>query len=123
MTTQEVANKLVELCRTGQYQEAQNNLYAPNAVSVEPDGSPWGKAEGLPAIQAKAEQWANMVEEVHSAQVSNPIVSGSHFACTMENDVTFKGMGRQQIREICVYEVKDGKIVKEEFFYDVQPPA
>jgi hypothetical protein len=28
-----------------------------------------------------------------------------------------KGMGRQVLDEICVYEVKDGKIVHEEFLY------
>ncbi|MDH3649900.1 MAG: nuclear transport factor 2 family protein [Saprospiraceae bacterium] len=123
MSTQEVADKLVQLCRTGQYQEAQSSLYGPSAVSIEPEGSPWGQVEGLEAIQAKAQQWGEMVEEVHSAQVSDPVVSGSHFACTMENDVTFKGMGRQQIKEVCVYEVQDGKIVKEQFFYDVAPPA
>ena len=32
-------------------------------------------------------------------------------------DATFKGMGRQKIEEICVYETKDGKIVKEQFFF------
>ena len=30
---------------------------------------------------------------------------------------TYKGMGRQKMDEIAVYEVKDGKIVKEQFFY------
>jgi len=53
MTTQEVANRLVELCRQGDYETCY--------------------------------------------------------------------MGRQAFDEICVYEVKDGKIMKEEFFYPVQP--
>jgi hypothetical protein len=32
-------------------------------------------------------------------------------------DVTMKGQGRMNMDEIAVYEVKDGKIVKEQFFY------
>jgi hypothetical protein len=31
--------------------------------------------------------------------------------------VTVKGQGRMKMDEIAVYEVKDGKIVKEQFFY------
>jgi hypothetical protein len=32
-------------------------------------------------------------------------------------DATYKGMGRQKLEEIAVYEVKNGKVVKEQFFY------
>ena len=35
----------------------------------------------------------------------------------MGMDVTMKGMGRQKMDELAVYEVKDGKIVKEQFFF------
>jgi hypothetical protein len=35
----------------------------------------------------------------------------------MGMDETFKGMGRNKMDEIAVYEVRDGKIVKEQFFY------
>jgi hypothetical protein len=31
-------------------------------------------------------------------------------------DATVKGMGRMTLEEICVYEVKDSKIVFEQFF-------
>ena len=41
MNTQEIAKKLVEMCRQGKYLEAQNELYAENAVSIEPEGSPF----------------------------------------------------------------------------------
>ena len=35
----------------------------------------------------------------------------------MGMDVTMKGAGRVKMDEIALYEVKDGKIVKEQFFY------
>jgi limonene-1,2-epoxide hydrolase len=34
-------------------------------------------------------------------------------------DMTFKGRGRMQIEEIGVYHVRDGKVVSEQFFYDM----
>lgn len=123
MDVSAVANKLVELCRTGQYEVAQKELYSENAVSIEPDGSPNPRTEGIAGISSKGEQWAEMVEEVHSATVSDPIVAGNHFACTMINDITFKGSGRMAVEEVCVYEVADGKIVTEQFFYPIAPQA
>jgi limonene-1,2-epoxide hydrolase len=35
----------------------------------------------------------------------------------MGRDVTFKGKPRMQLDEVAVFEVKDGKIVLEQFFY------
>ena len=58
-----------------------------------------------------------MMEEFHGAAIGDPIVSGNHFSCSMMMDATFKETGRERMDEICVYEVKDGKIVKEQFFY------
>lgn len=34
-------------------------------------------------------------------------------------DATYKEHGRMAFAELCVYQVKDGKIVAEEFFYNV----
>lgn len=121
MTTQEIADQLVAFCSQGQYNEAQDQLYSDNAVSVEPEGSQWGKAEGKEAIKAKGEQWASMVEEVHGVTVSDPLVAANFFSIRMSNDVSFKGMGRMTMEEICVYEVQDGKIVKEQFFFPNPP--
>jgi hypothetical protein len=73
--------------------------------------------EGLAAIKKKGEDFNNMVEEMHGGWVSEPLVGGNYISFAMGMDVTYKGMGRQKMEEIAVYEVKDGKIVKEQFFY------
>jgi len=120
MTTQEVADKLVDYCRTGQWDKAQEELYAANAVSIEPAGSNFPeRTEGLDNIKAKGKQWESMVQEVHGMTIDGPVVAGSHFSCTMKMDITMKGMPRMQNDEICVFEVADGKITKEQFFYPV----
>ncbi|MEL6589043.1 MAG: nuclear transport factor 2 family protein [Bacteroidota bacterium] len=121
MNTQEVANKLVALCRENKNIEAVNTLYADNIVSLEPAGAPAERVEGLEAVRAKTAQFYEMVEAVHGGSVSDPIVAGKHFSVSMGMDVTFKGQGRVNINEICVYEVENGKIVKEQFFFPVGP--
>jgi len=40
MTTEQIAARLAELCRQGQFEDAQKELYAENAVSIEPEGMP-----------------------------------------------------------------------------------
>ena len=120
MSTQDIANRLVELCRTGQFEQCYTELFdTENIESIEPDGAMMPYTKGLQALQEKGKVWNEMVEEMHSAEVSDPIVAGSHFSCTMKNDVTFKERGRMTIEEVCVYEVKDGKVVKEQFFYSM----
>jgi len=75
----------------------------------------------MEAIKAKGQQWEAMVEEVHGGEISDPIVAGNYFSISMKNDITFKGMGRQKIEEVCVYEVQNGKVVTEQFFYPIAP--
>lgn len=118
MTTSEVANRFHEMAQTGQWSAILDELFAENAVSIEPSDSPGLKSvEGLDAIREKGKRFEEMVEEVHGGFSEKPIVAGTHFAVTMGMDVTMKGQGRVKMDEIAVYQVKNGKIVKEQFFY------
>ncbi len=122
MNTEAVAKRLVELCRQGKYEEAQIELYADDAVSIEMDGLPpgsIGNAKGLEAIREKGRQFNAGIEAVHGGSVSDPIVTGNWFSLVLTMDATFKGRGRVNMEEICVYQVRNGKIVREQFFYDV----
>lgn len=118
MTTQEVANRYNELAQTGQWDKIQNELFADNAVSIEPPGSQGLQSvEGMPAIREKGKRFGEMVEEMHGGYTTAPVVGGKFFSVGMGMDCTMKGMGRQKMDEIALYEVKDGKIVREQFFY------
>ncbi len=119
MSAQEVASRLVEMCRQGQNMEALAELYAEDCVSREMAGMPNELTEGLAAIKKKSEQWYATVEEFHGGQVSDPVVAGNYFTCKMSFDITFKEQGRSQMEELCVYEVTDGKISSEQFFYSM----
>jgi ketosteroid isomerase-like protein len=118
MTTQDIANRLSELFQENKWMEAQQELFSEDAESIEPASSQGLKSvRGLDAMREKAEQFQAMVEEVHGGSASTPIVAGNFIAVSMSMDATFKGMGRKTMDEIAVYEVRDGKIVKEQFFF------
>ena len=118
MTTAEVAAKFNLLSKEGKWDKIQDELFAENAVSIEPPNSPGMQSvEGLPAIKQKGKMFNEMVEEMHGGYSTDPVVAGNHFSVAMGMDVTMKGMGRSKMDEIALYEVKDGKIVKEQFFY------
>lgn len=123
MTTQEIANKLVEYCSTGDWEKAHAELYADNAISIEMEGAKefTYKVEGLDAIKEKGVKFESMVEEFHGMEMEGPIVAGDHFSCSMIMDVTMKGAPRMKSPEIALYKVANGKIVSEQFFYELSP--
>ena len=122
MSTQEIANKWAEYCRTGNWNQAQDELYADNCISLEMEGAQGfpPRVEGMAAIKEKGNQWSQMVEEFHGAEIEGPIVAGDHFTATMKMDLTMKGQGRMLNEEIAVFRVENGKIVSEQFFYPVR---
>ncbi len=118
MTIQEVANRFNELTQTNQWDKIQDELFSNEAVSIEPENSPGLQSvKGLDAIKEKGRLFNESIEEMHGGWSTAPVIGGNHFSLTMGMDVTMKGMGRMKMDEVCVYEVKDGKIVKEQFFY------
>jgi hypothetical protein len=117
MTTQEIAERLVALCRQGHVETAQKELYATDAINIEPYATAAFAKEtkGLNAIIDKGHKFAAMIEQVHSISLSDPLVAGSSFACAMHLDLTIKGHGRMSLDELCIYEVENGKIISEQF--------
>ncbi len=72
---------------------------------------------GLEAIIAKGHTFNSMVEAYHSITMSDALIAGDVFACVLTMDLTMKGPGRINMSEVCVYRVKDGKIISEQFFH------
>jgi hypothetical protein len=119
MNTPDIARRLVELCRQGAYETAQNELYSADAVSIEPEGAQMANGHGLEAILAKGKSFAETFE-VHGGTVSDPVVAGAFFSVAMAVDVTPRAGGpRFTMEEIAVYEVRADKIVREQFFYPI----
>jgi hypothetical protein len=118
METKEIAKKLVAYCKKADWTGAHNELYDANAISIEPYVTPEFPKEtkGLQAIREKGKKFDAMVEKIHSIQASDPLVAGNSIAFELSMDVTMKGKGRMNSPELCVYQVKDSKIISEEFF-------
>jgi ketosteroid isomerase-like protein len=121
MSTMDIANELVSLCKQGKNADALNKLFAEDVVSVEA-GAPPGmqrEAKGLPALKAKNEWWmAN--HEIHSSAVTGPWPHDDRFVVGFAYDITNKPSGkRMKMEEVGLYTIKNGKIVREEFFYSM----
>jgi len=119
MTTEAIASRLAELCRTGDFETAQKELFADDAVSIEPYATEDFEKEtkGLDKIIEKGEKFQSMVETMHGdVEISEPIFAENSFALSMTMDITMKQKGRMKMSELCVYQVKDGKITSEQFF-------
>ncbi|HEY4300323.1 MAG TPA: nuclear transport factor 2 family protein [Candidatus Didemnitutus sp.] len=118
MNTTEIAKRLVDLCREGKWGDAQKELYAQDAVSIEPQAGPAfaKESKGLAGILEKGRKFEAMVEKIHRATISDAVVGGNAFAISMVLDVTMKGQGRTTLAEVCAYTTKDGKITAEQFF-------
>jgi hypothetical protein len=124
MTTKEVADQLVALCRAGKNVEAVNTLLSADVVSVEARGDEAMPAtmSGRDVIRGKNEWWINN-HKIHSALIKGPFPNGDRFTVIFNFDVTPVAgpmMGkRMKMEEVALYTVTDGKISREEFFYDM----
>jgi ketosteroid isomerase-like protein len=124
MNAKEVGKKLVDYVNRGETHRALDELYSKDIVSVEAAGNPDMPAEmrGIDKIRGKNNWWFEN-NELHSSKAIGPFPHNDRFAVNYNFDVTPKAgpmAGKRfQMNEVAVYTVKDGKIVREEFFYDM----
>ena len=124
--TQAIGKQLAALCNQGKNLDAVNTLYSNDIVSVEaldmgnPDMPQ--TMTGIDAIRGKNQWWIDN-HEVHSSTTTGPFPHGDRFILIFDYDVTPKigpmAGKRMQMQEAVLYTVSKGKIVKEEFFYEM----
>ena len=73
--------------------------------------------EGITNVIAKYNNLTSLVSEFHNVWVSEPIIVDNFFSFTLKMDVTHTILGRTTIEELCVYNVVEGKIVREQLFF------
>ena len=114
MNTQQIAEDVVKLIREGKNKQAKDLFYADNIVSIEGNGD---RLQGIDAIHQTSVEWAAHIAEVHSASISEPVIAADYFSLNIKMDISYKNGHRAVMDEIAIYEVKDEKIVFEQFFF------
>jgi hypothetical protein len=121
MKTQDVANLYYELMQKNKREQIYGELYSKDIVCREPEHAIAMNiptiTKGLDAVKAKSQARAEIIEQVHNEHCSKPVVGGNFFSVALGRDLTLKGKPRMSVEEIAVFEVKEGKIISEQFFY------
>jgi hypothetical protein len=121
MTTQEIANRYYELATQSKWTAIQDELHDDNVLCQEPEHAAQRGVQiltnGKEAVKAKSIANREMIETLHDQYCGVPIVAGNFFSLALKRDVTFKNRPRVTLEEIGLFQVREGKIVSELFFY------
>jgi len=123
-STMDVAKRLVELCKQNKNLQAVEELYADDIVSIDAHGDEKmpARMEGKQKIIGK-NKWFFENHDVHKQDAEGPWPNADKFVVVFSIDLTAKtgpmAGKRFQMKEAALYTVKNGKIVHEEFYYDM----
>lgn len=116
MNARTIGLRFVELVVQQDGAKALEELYAEDIVSVEIMGNPEDPPQvwkGIDAVGEKHASWQT-VSSMHGVNVEGPFAGNGddHFVVRFVMDSTFEGK-RGQMREVGLFTVAKGKIVKE----------
>ncbi|MCA9648284.1 MAG: nuclear transport factor 2 family protein [Myxococcales bacterium] len=107
--------ELNDLIRQGKALEAFERFYAEDVVMMENDQA----FEGKEANRRREQEFFGRIAQVHSAGITSAAVSadGVTSFCEQFFDATFEDGNRIRMEEVAVRTWRDGKIVRERFYY------
>ena len=118
MSTQQVATRLVELLRAGEFNTVYDELFHPTEVVHDEPQSPYfAHVVGVADIKSKDAQMQAGIASFEGMHVGEPAVARDYFAIPYQMKFTLQDGTAVDLDEIIVYHVRDGKIVLEKFFY------
>ena len=114
-TAAEIGRSLVELFNAGKSDEVEKLWHHKKIESIEADGTVFLGRKGV----AEKNAWWTNTFEVHSAKAEGPFVGATGFSVHFTIETSAKAGQcagkRMAMKEIGVYTVSKGKIVREEF--------
>ena len=116
MDIREQVLKLTELVRTGKAVEAYHTFYAPDVLMQENSEPPRQSLQA--SIDRQTQATAGVT--VNEFAPRTIVVEGDHAAIEWVIDITTPDGGHIHIEELALQTWKNGKIVKERFYYDPQ---
>lgn len=118
MTVQEIGKKLVDYIQKGEDLSAYNELFSNNAIAVEPRLPGFERVEGLENIRNKYTALSSAIQELKYREISDVLLTAEkHIALNIKLEALLKDGSTFKVDEICLYEIEDGKIISEQFFY------
>lgn len=115
-TVPEIAENLIKFMELGENIEAYGQLYAPNVKCIEADTS--RSRSGRDRLESDMRSFAE-AHDFRYTSIQGPIIAGDRFALALCFTAKNRKSGEEfTIREIGVYEVQEGRIVEEQYFYD-----
>lgn len=111
----QIAERLIKLCSEQKFVEAYRELFGEEAESIDPLYPIMPPARGLITLIEREKQFLAKAQ-IHNITMSEPLITGSHFAVKLSMDFTHEERGRISMEELCVYHVKNGKIMSQQFF-------
>lgn len=116
-----IANKLVMLLRDKDFKKAQLELFSNTLLCYESTAKKSQEYISLPDILQKETLFLSKILSWQKLEISDPIITRSHFCIRMIIELTFKSNKTFKLDELIVYEVKKGKIKKQFCFYQSEP--
>jgi hypothetical protein len=117
MNIKTIAERLVALCREQKFIEAYRELFGEEAESIDPLFTLMPPARGLITLIEREKQFLAKAQ-IYSIDISEPLISRSYFAVKLSMNFIHEDRGEVNMNELCVYHVKGGKIVRQQFFID-----
>jgi len=115
MSTSEHVKALIALVERGEFLEAIEKFYAPEATMQENLGP---VRAGLPALLENERKVLARVPDIHLERVDSVVVDGDGAAINWVFAYTGDQGRKIQLDEIAYQVWHDGKIVRERFYYD-----
>jgi len=114
MDLKQKVNDLNQMIQSGKTLEAFEKYYHQDLVMQENNEQP---RVGKQANREYEEQFVQMVEEWHKADVKSIAIGDGLTMVEWDMEMTLKEMGRVKRNQVSVQQWKDGQIISERFYY------
>jgi ketosteroid isomerase-like protein len=115
MSIRENVEKLIQLVERGEFLEAIETFYSPEASMQENNQPP---RVGLAALLENERKALARFKIIHVSRAASYVVDGNRAAINWIFEITEQSGRRYILDEIAYQEWRDGKIVQERFYYD-----
>jgi len=96
--------------------DAYQQLFADDAESIDPLNTSGQPLKGLATLLEREKDFLSRIIAINKITLSDPIIAGSYFTLSLKMSFEVEGQGHMEVDEICLYKVKNGKIISQQFF-------